>query len=43
MMEIFADFDAHKFDLSKVNYGIITVIPKGDGADSIQKYMPICL
>jgi hypothetical protein len=43
MMEIFADFCAHNFDLSRVNYGIIIGIPKGDGADSIQKYMAICM
>lgn len=30
-------------DLSKVNYGVITLLSKGDNADVIQKYRPICL
>jgi hypothetical protein len=40
---LFNDFHEHKFSLERINYGIITLIPKGEDADIIQKYMPICL
>jgi hypothetical protein len=43
LMTIFKDFYLHKIELSKINYGIITLIPKGDNASTIQKYRPICL
>lgn len=43
MVRLFADFDKDKVDLSRINYGIITLIPKGSEADVIQKYRPICL
>ena len=43
MMEMFADFHAHRVELARLNYGIITLIPKGEDADRIQKYRPICL
>lgn len=43
MVKLFADFDKNKVDLSRINYGIITLIPKGAEADVIQKYRPICL
>src|SRR3954464_1489083 len=36
-------FFAHKIDLRSINYGVITLLPKGDDADRIQKYRPICL
>jgi hypothetical protein len=29
--------------LERINYGIITLIPKGDDVDIIQKFRPICL
>ena len=40
---MFDDFYAHKIDLRSINYGVITLLPKGDDADRIQKYRPICL
>jgi hypothetical protein len=43
LMQIFVDFHQNKIDLAKINYGIITLIPKGDDANVIQKYRPICL
>jgi hypothetical protein len=39
----FNDFHRHAIDLKRINYGIITLIPKGPDADRIQKYRPICL
>lgn len=43
MMQLFADFYSGKVDMSRINYGIITLVPKGTDADTIQKYRPICL
>jgi hypothetical protein len=42
-MALFDDMYDHKIDLTRINYGIITLIPKGDDADRIQKFTPICL
>lgn len=43
MMHLFSDFHAGTVDMSRINYGIITLIPKGADADAIQKYRPTCL
>ena len=43
MLKVFSDFFHHKIDISRINYGIITLIPKGDDANVIQKFRPICL
>jgi hypothetical protein len=43
LMQIFDDFHQNMIDLAKINYGITTLIPKGDDANIIQKYRPICL
>jgi hypothetical protein len=43
MMQMFNDFHGHMFGLEIINYGIITLIPKGEDADIIQKYRPMCL
>jgi hypothetical protein len=43
IMAAFNDFHRHKIDLKRINYGIITLIPKGPEADKIQKFRPICL
>jgi hypothetical protein len=42
-MKIFNDFHVHKIELSKINYGIVTLIPTGDNASTIQKFRPIFL
>jgi hypothetical protein len=42
-MQISEDFHQNRINLAKINYGIITLIPKGDDANTIQKYRPICL
>jgi hypothetical protein len=42
-MAVFDDLYDHKIDPAKINYDIITLIPKGDDADRIQKFSPICL
>jgi mRNA deadenylase 3'-5' endonuclease subunit Ccr4 len=43
LMKFFDDFYHHRLDLRKINYGVITFIPKGENANIIQKYRPICL
>lgn len=37
------DFHAGKADISRLNYGIITLVPKTKDAKQIQKFRPICL
>jgi hypothetical protein len=41
-MLISSDFHKHKIDLEKINYGIITLLAKGEDATTIQNYRPIC-
>jgi hypothetical protein len=43
IMRMFNDFHNHQIKLERINYGIITLIPKCDGDEIIQKYRPICL
>ncbi|KAK1612124.1 hypothetical protein QYE76_035797 [Lolium multiflorum] len=43
IMHIFNDLSEHRIDLDRINYGIITLIPKSADADIIQKFRPICL
>jgi hypothetical protein len=37
------DFYENKLDVARINYGVVSLIPKGKDADRIQKYRPICL
>lgn len=41
--ELFADFHNGKLDVSRLNYGIITLLPKVNVANRIQQFRPICL
>jgi hypothetical protein len=43
IIKMFNDFHEHKINLERSNYGIVTLIPKSDAAEVIQKYIPICL
>jgi hypothetical protein len=40
---MFDKFYAGKLDITRFNYGVVTLIPKGKDADCIHKYRPICL
>jgi len=42
-MQLFDDFYNQKVDVSRLNYGIITLIPKLREASKIQQFRPICL
>jgi hypothetical protein len=43
ILKMFNDFHEHNINLEKNQLWIITLIPKSDDAEIIQKYMPICL
>jgi hypothetical protein len=40
---LFDDFMGGKLDVGILNFGIITLLPKGEDAVTIQKFRPICL
>jgi hypothetical protein len=42
-MAVFDNLYDHKIDLARINYGVVTLIPKGDEADRMQKFRPIFL
>lgn len=37
------DLRTGHLDLFRLNYGILTLIPKDKGANNIKQYIPICL
>ena len=43
IIEIFYDFHKGKLDVSRINYGIITLLTKTMDADRMQQFLPICL
>jgi hypothetical protein len=43
IIQLFADFHAETVNISRINYGIITFLPKKSDASTIQQYIPICL
>jgi len=43
IMDMFLEFEIHNLDLGRLNYGVITLIPKLKEATKIQQYRPICL
>jgi mannosylglycoprotein endo-beta-mannosidase len=43
IIQLFADFHQGKVDISRINYGTITLLPKVSDAARIQQYRPICL
>lgn len=42
-MELITDFMKRKIGVERLNYGVITLIPKCKEARMIQKFRPICL
>jgi hypothetical protein len=40
---MFNDFHEGRLDVSRINYGVITLLPKVIDAENIQQYRPICL
>jgi hypothetical protein len=43
MMRMVEDFNGNKMDLKRLNFGVITFVPKVQEANTIKKYGPICL
>ena len=43
LLEMFDEFYENKLEIGRLNYGIITLIPKLKEANQIQQYRPICL
>ena len=42
-MDLFLAFYEGRLDVHRLNYGIITLLPKVNGANKIQQFRPICL
>jgi hypothetical protein len=43
IIQLFDDFFRQRVDISRINYGIITLLPKIKDANRIQQFRPICL
>ena len=43
IMDLFSEFPQGLLNVSRLNYGIITLLPKIHEAEKIQQYRPICL
>jgi hypothetical protein len=43
ILAIFKDFHAEKLDIKRLNFGVITLVPKVKEANTIKQYRPICL
>jgi hypothetical protein len=43
IVQLFADFHEEKVNISRINYGVITLLHKISEATKIQQYRPICL
>jgi hypothetical protein len=43
MLDLFMEFHSNSLDIKRLNYGIVTLIPKIKDASRIQQFRPICL
>ncbi|RLN23448.1 hypothetical protein C2845_PM07G29970 [Panicum miliaceum] len=43
LLAMFEDLYNHNLDLKRLNYGVITLVPKVKEANNIEQYRPICL
>ena len=43
LMKMIIDFYLCQLDLSRLNYGVITLIPKVTDANNVKQFRPICL
>jgi hypothetical protein len=43
ILAIFKDFHAEQLDIKRMNFGVITLVPKVKEANVIKQYRPICL
>jgi hypothetical protein len=43
IIQLFHDFHEGRVDISRINYGVITLLPKVTDASRIQQFRPMCL
>jgi hypothetical protein len=43
LLKMVRDFNNNKLDLKRLNFGVITLVPKLKYANTIKQYRPICL
>lgn len=43
LLALLDEFYVNNLDIDRLNYGVISLLPKGSDPDRIQKYRPICL
>jgi len=43
ILALFKDFHAEQLDIKRMNFGVITLVPKVKEANIIKQYRPICL
>lgn len=43
LKRLFDDFSKGRLEVGKLNYGTITLLPKGEDADRLQRFRPVCL
>lgn len=43
MKRLFDDFVRGELDIGRLNFGTITLLPKGEDADRMQRFRPVCL
>lgn len=43
IIQLFEDFFNKNVNISRINYGVITLLPKVSNATKIQQFRPICL
>jgi hypothetical protein len=43
MMKMFQDFWDNRLDIKRLNFGVVTLVPKLKEANTIKQYRPICL
>jgi hypothetical protein len=43
ILDMFSDLWEERLDIKRLNYGVVTLVPKLKDAKSIKQYRPICL
>jgi hypothetical protein len=42
-MKLIQDFNSNNLDFKRLNYGVITLVPKVKEVNTVRQYRPICL
>lgn len=43
LIDMISDFYLERLDIGRLNYGVVTLIPKVQNAENVKQYRPICL